>query len=442
MKKFFYFAMIALVGVAFASCKPSEPEKKKITIAADDVQALFLEAEAIEAESDMWDFEFFNGEDYCASVAVKAIDGTHIAGKYSAILEGMVVAAAGDTVTLTSGTMEITYANGDYHFSFEVVGENTSTYVLELDYAAVDLMAIDYVLYSYYLMGYGAFFGINSIEDCLIELEDAPFVPTGKTIDIVIPGVSMLTDATAEEGWFQITGENAEYYASVCINTNKLVGTYADADFDYDYTAIYDANNKEIAAKSDAANTCTVTVDGDITKVEATFLAKDGNKYHVVMQYYIPTPTKTINSAVVGTVDADTYASYGFTLYEGENENYVVTLLLPQGAGTYSFGDIYGMNNTQGSYLGDLSTMRLINVVAATINVAANGSFEGHFISTDAIEYVISFTQGAEKVSVRKVQGKHVASKQLDNLKQSKTTATKATTIECHAHFDIKNIKK
>ena len=129
-------------------------------------------------------------------------------------------------------------------------------------------------------------------------------------------------------------------------------------------------------------------------------MGKDGNIYHVVMKYYIPTPTQFINVTLTGTVDAATYAEYGLTNFEAADENYAISLLLEcNGAGTYTMDALYGMNSTQGSYLGDMQTKYIIDIVSANIVLAADNSFTAQFISTDARQFNITFTPSMTALS-------------------------------------------
>ncbi len=363
-------------------------------IAADYAQAVFYPSSLTDSYA-MYEFDFFSGEDFAAYVGVKANnDSTKLVGTYS-LLAGQVVVAAGDTTDINSGSLAITYVAPNYHFALNAVCANGQTYTMELDYAATELNAINYMLYYYYQSGYGSYFGVNTYEDCLIELEDAPFVPTGKTIDIIIPGISSLTDNTAdtEDAWFQIQGSSTEYYASVCVNTNHLTGTFGKADIDYNYTAVTFDGETYIYAKEYDSNTVNVSLSADTTIVEASVMGKDGNIYHIVMKYYIPTPTQTIDVALTGTVDKE-YADYGYVDFEASNADYALVLQLTSytGAGTYTINNLYGMNDTDGSYLGDMQTQYIIDIVSANIVLAADYSFTAQFISTDARQFNITFT--------------------------------------------------
>lgn len=365
-------------------------------IVADMAQAFYYEE--TEDNDATWAFSFFTSEGNTgAIVMVAATYSDKIAGTHD-ITAGQVVVAAGDTTSIISGTLVITYAAPNYHFSLNATCANGQTYTMELDYPTANFYAINYYYYLIYQMGYGEILGINTLEDCLIELDDAPFVVTGKTIDIVIPGVSILTDNTAstQEAWFEFSGQKDNYYVVLDILSNTLVGKHGNEEFDFEYTAIYVVNGEKetkIACKSYDTNTATITINGDTTIADANIMGKDGNNYHVVMKYYIPTPTEFIDVALTGTVNTETYKNNGAVIYEAQNNDYVLSLILyNDGAGTYTLDDIVGMNNTSYSYFGDLNTKYIINIISATIVVAADNSFTAQLISTDARQFNITFT--------------------------------------------------
>ncbi len=388
------FSHSRLVAAPATGIKKAPAAVSNGKIVADGAQAMLYPASMTKADA-MYEFDFFSGEDFSAYVAVTAnSDSSKLVGNYS-IANGQVVVAAGDTTDVNSGSLAVTYVAPNYHFALSAVCANGQTYTMELDYAAANMYAFNYMLYYYYKSGYGSLFGINTIEDCLIELEDAPFVPTGKTIDLIIPGISSLTDNTAdtEDAWFQIQGSSTEYYASVCVNTNHLTGTFGKADIDYNYTAVTFDGETYIYAKEYDSNTVNVSLSADTTIVEASVMGKDGNIYHIVMKYYIPTPTQTIDVTFTGTVDTK-YEANGYVDFKASNADYALVLQLTSytGAGTYTINNLYGMNDTDGSYLGDMQTQYIIDIVSANIVLAADYSFTAQLISTDARQFNITFT--------------------------------------------------
>lgn len=369
-------------------------------IVADYAQALFYPTSFTGSSYATYEFDFFSGEDFAAYVAVKAnSDSSKLVGNYS-LLKGKVVVAAGDTTDITSGSIAVTYVAPNYHFALNAVCANGQTYTMDLDYAAADLYAVNYLLYYT--------FGEYYLQYCLIELNDAPFVPTGKTIDIVIPGISILTDNTGTDGYFEITGYDAPYYVVLAINSNQVAGTYGKADFDYNYSAIIDYSSDEgteIALKKYDSNTATVSVKGDTTFVDASVMGKDGNIYHITMKHYVPTPTQTINITLQGTMDSYSYADNGLIKFAAEDDSYILSLILPSEAGTYAFSDIALMNNSTYSYLGDLKTGYIIEIVDASLTMTSQYAITGYLISTDARKFNLNFSLWGTAIDNTKADG-------------------------------------
>lgn len=370
-------------------------------IVADNAQGMYYSADFTETTA-YWNFGFFNGNAYAAEVLVNAIADDQIAGTYT-IAEGYgdVVVAAGDTATITSGTLTITYAAPNYHFSLSATCDNGNTYTLELDYAVEEFIAIDYTRYYYLQSGYGAFFGITSINDCLIELDDAPFYPTGKTIEVVCPNASFLNDFTESMGALQVYNDGDEYYASIAIYSEQVEGGYNKDDIYYDYTflAIYTDTVEdgyiEVNFKKYASDTVTVKAVGDTTMVDASLMGKDGNIYHIVMKHYIPTPTSFVNVAFDNGKAYSSTDDYGYLMdFTAANDTYQIGVNLNwTGAGTYTQEDMNGLNNygEEASYLANVVNKQFIDIIAATMTVADDYSFTAQLISTDAVQYNITF---------------------------------------------------
>ncbi len=365
---------------------------KNDSIVADYVQGWFYEGEWLDSGISTYEIDFFNGEDFSAWVAFAApVDSSKIAGTYT-LTGGEVVVAEGDTTTIASGSLTISYeaASKNYHFVLKAICANGNTYNCDVLYAADELYVFDYELYMYYQYGYA--------DSYLIELNDAPFVPTGETIEVVVENASTLSDGTSSSSdpYFQIIGEDDNYYASICVNTSKLIGTFANAAIDYDYTGLYllsGDSETEVTFKSYDSNTVTSYTKSDTTVVEASLMAKDGNIYHIVLKNYVPTPTSTVNiNFTDGEVDADTYSDYGVISFAAETDAYALSLLVyTNGAGTYTTDDIVGLNSSSYSYLGDYSTSSIITIVDVKLTLAADNSFTATLISSAACQYNITF---------------------------------------------------
>ena len=397
------FGMDRLTPAKANGIKKAPATIKNDSIVADYIQAVFYEGTWMKDGVSKYEFDFFDGDDFSAYVVVEAPeDSSKIVGTYD-LKGGAVVVAAGDTVTIASGSLAISYetASKSYHFVLSAVCANNKTYKFETLYAADELDAVDYELYIYYQYG--------QADSYLIELNDAPFVPTGNTIEVVVENASTLSDGTgySSDPFFQIVGEDDNYYASICVNTNTLFGTFANAAIDYDYTVLYlleGDDETKVTFKSYDTNTVTSSAKGDTTIVEASLMAKDGNIYHIVLKNYVPTPTSTVNIDFAdGEVDADSYSDYGVTVFSAETDAYALSLLVyTAGAGTYGTDDIVNLNSSSYSYLGDMTTYNLITIVDVKLTLAADNSFTATLISNTACQYNITFAPA--KTAVENVE--------------------------------------
>lgn len=397
------FGLARLTPAKANGVKKAPATVKNDSIVADYIQAVFIEGTFFEDGVSLYEFGFYDGDNTSAYVMVKAPeDSSKIAGTY-ALVEGEVVVADGDTTDVTSGTLAITYetASKSYHFVLSATCANGTTYKYDVLYAADELVAIDYMAYMYYKY--------ELVSSYLIELDDAPFAPTGNTIEVVVENASTLSDGTGDTSvpYFQIIGEDDNYYASVCVNTSKLIGTFANAAIDYNYTGLYllsGSTETKVTFKSYDSNTVTASTKGDTTIVEASLMAKDGNIYHIVLKSYVPTPTSTVNIDFTdGDVDETSYSSYGITAFSAETDAYALSLLVyADGAGTYTTNDVVNMNSTSYSYLGDMTTYALITIVDVKLTLAADNSFTATLISNTACQYNITFAPA--KTAVENVE--------------------------------------
>ena len=207
----------------------------------------------------------------------------------------------------------------------------------------------------------------------------------------------MLNDFTEGQGVFQIYNESEDYFASIAIYSDEVEGAYNKDNIYYDYTflALYtdtvEAGYIQVEFKKYASDTVTVIAVGDTTKVDASLMGKDGNIYHIVMKHYIPTPTSFVDVNIEnGKAFSD--PEEGTITFAGSNSDYVLALyLLNNGAGTYTTDDVIYLNDDEGTYLLNSTTDVMPLIISANITVADDYSFTAQFISTDAVQYNITF---------------------------------------------------
>ena len=173
------------------------------------------------------------------------------------------------------------------------------------------------------------------------------------TIDMTAATDVDLDDYTTVAGqeWFQMQAEDENYYFSLCINTDHLVGTFTPAEFDMEYTYLYAFDEQGGYEEIVFSSAITATVSGNETD-GYTFYAElngeDGNEYHVTMYYYeapfVPTGD-TIEVVITEPMTYKYYASEGDWYLKGANNDYSVTLDLVNNdsvspAGIYTADDV------------------------------------------------------------------------------------------------------
>lgn len=143
----------------------------------------------------------------------------------------------------------------------------------------------------------------------VITMNDYVTQPTGEEtyVDIMLPEVY---DETETEGWFQVLGYDVtgEYYASLCVNTTKLFGTFTTDDIDWEYTGVYIGETTVQLVEN--SMTITVSAVGDTVVYHAEALDVDGMKWIITMKDFTPTPTEIIDLVTI-EADGEYSAEYG-----------------------------------------------------------------------------------------------------------------------------------
>lgn len=241
-------------------------------------------------------------------------------------------------------------------------------------------------------------------------------VPTSYT-DITIDGAQIYKGYLGRYGILDVYGwdnDSTSYVEFLYNVNNSITGDLTATDPDAVYDAYLAFVNGTDTTKVDARIYIdfAVTVNNEDYTLTTHMLGKDGNGYSITINFSTAVVvTDTIILAMNGTVDAASYASYGYTEYDGytSDEGYELYLLMPQAAGTYNLDDIYNMNDYQyGSALVDWNNRALIEIVSANIVIAADGSFTADLISVEGVLYKISFNQptatALENVEAAKAQ--------------------------------------
>ena len=114
-----------------------------------------------------------------------------------------------------------------------------------------------------------------------------PAATAAETITINITEGTEWLDATADEGWWQIMGENEGYAVSLSNigGAAEAAGTYTIDQMDPAYTYVKPVNGTEKITFTEGSVVVAVDAETEIVTVTATLLGTDGNTYDISMVY-------------------------------------------------------------------------------------------------------------------------------------------------------------
>lgn len=214
-----------------------------------------------------------------------------------------------------------------------------------------------------------------------LTYDQAPFIITGDTIDVVFVGNA--NKPIYSQGLCQLAAENEDYaiaFTFPCAE-GAPAGTYAEEDMNLDYTYV-----NKLEAKSAH---CVVTENNGTISLEGWILAGDGNVYHVTFSFAAPTPQTYETITCDNLVLDDSYASwFGIIIAEASNEDYTVSMYL-------SSDDYLGTFDADEVSLSIEGADGEIEIYEGTITVAntADGvAITGTVLSMDGVQYTLNLT--------------------------------------------------
>ncbi len=306
------------------SIAPARAAKSAAAVTVDFAQAAYLGSYS-EIVGD-WEIDFYSGNDWVGFVFFNSGSETQIAGQYTLAAQDGQLVVGKDTLDVTGGTLKIAYSKE---------GTNYPAYTLEANFTMSDGSTVSFTTeaevfaFDYYMAYLYMMFGMDEATAMMyaaIELEDAPFIPTGDTIQVAItePATAVYT---AEYGDYQIVGgDPAQYYVSLDIYTDNLAGTYTKADFDtyYSYIGYVRGSDTTVVDMKDA--NAVIAQNGSNYNLEAYYTGKDGNVYHITMTFSIDSslPYDSDNGDVTDSfTDADQVEIYDYVADYGTMDLYV-----------------------------------------------------------------------------------------------------------------------
>ena len=210
-----------------------------------------------------------------------------------------------------------------------------------------------------------------------LTYDQAPFIITGDTIDVVF--TTNANKPIYAQGLCQLSAENDDYeiaFTFPCAE-GAPAGTYGEEDMELEYTYVNDL---------EAVSAHCVVVENNGT-LEGWILAADGNVYHVTFSFTAPTAETFETITATNLVLDDTYASYfRIIIVEASNEDYTVSMYLPAENyfGTFSADEvslsIEGADGKIEIYEGTITVANTVTGVAIT----------GTVLSMDGVQYTLN----------------------------------------------------
>jgi len=214
-----------------------------------------------------------------------------------------------------------------------------------------------------------------------LAYQQAPFIITGDTIDVVFTGNA--NKPVYAQGLCQLSAENDDYkiaFTFPCAE-GAPAGTYTEDDMNIQYTYVNDF-------EAVSAHCVVVENDGAIA-LEGWILAADGNVYHVTFSFTAPTAQSFETITATNLVLDDSYASYfGILMVGASNEDYTVSMYL-------SSDNYLGTFDAEEVSLSIEGADGKIEIYEGTITVAntADGvSITGTVLGMNGVQYTLNLT--------------------------------------------------
>ena len=220
-----------------------------------------------------------------------------------------------------------------------------------------------------------------------IVYEEAPFIITGDTIEVVF--TESMRKPIFEDNLVQVRTTTAAYDIAFCytvVTAGSVAGTFSNDDMNLKYTFV---NNLEAIE----AHCVAAELAGHID-LEGWILAKDGNVYHVTMFFDIPTVQSQETITATNLNIDDSYASFfGAIWVDASNEDYSISITfiaedVSEMLGTFSLDDLYSFDLTD-------TDDNDIELYSGSITVAATNDgyvITGTVLGMNGVEYTLNLS--------------------------------------------------
>ncbi|MBQ4019017.1 MAG: hypothetical protein II605_07245, partial [Paludibacteraceae bacterium] len=283
-------------------------------------------------------------------------------------------------IVVAEGTQELalgqTYTLADMIANFSYMKDAESN---KMAYASASLTKTVSMYEEQELVHIDAAFTDTLGNNYTLTYDQAPFIITGDTIDVVFTGNA--NKPIYDDGLCQLGAENEDYeiaFTFPCAE-GAPAGTYGEEDVELEYTYVNDF--KAVSAH------CVVAENNGTISLEGWILAGDGNVYHVTFSFTAPTAETFETITATNLVLDDSYASwFGIIIVEASNEDYTVSMYLPSDdyLGTFDAEEV------SLSIKGEEGKIEIYEGTITVANTATGVAITGTVLSMDGVQYTLN----------------------------------------------------
>lgn len=282
-----FFLLLSMLCLAFNSNAQGEIMKSSpAELRTDNAQAVYMGSYTLEFGN--WTLMFAEGEKVLAKVDIFANSAKRLARNYNfsdGSVTGGAVLVSGAEVPLADANFTVTYVSEGtkypvYHFEGELTDVSNNTFTLDAD---IELLAYDYLFYTYYEMG------AMDFEACVVQLQDAPDKETGVVVEMDFAGGNW-EDLISDMGILKVTAETEDgRYTQLLFDAEEIEsGSYVINDLYASYCYIANLTTQEYEAYF-KSGTAEITVsEGNVLSLTARMKAKNDDVYILRIPLVVP----------------------------------------------------------------------------------------------------------------------------------------------------------
>lgn len=282
-------------------------------------------------------------------------------------------------VVVAEGTQELalgqTYTLADMIANYSYMRDSLSNKTV---YASASLTKTVSMYEEQELVHIDAAFTDTLGNNYTLTYQQAPFIITGDTIDVVFTGNA--NKPIYSDGMCQLRAaddDNDIAFTFTCAE-GAPAGTYGEEDMNLDYTFVNDF--EAVSAH------CVVAENNGTISLEGWILAKDGNVYHVTFSFTAPTAETFETITATNLVLDDSYASYfGIIVANASNDDYSVSMYLSAD----NYVGTFDAEEVSLSIKGADGKIEIYEGTITVANTATGVAITGTVLSMDGVQYTL-----------------------------------------------------